>query len=94
MNSNKSRFCRGNGNSRSCYGCRHNNKGTNSCKINMEIECAIDGNYKFWEANIKTCKKCVWSTDVGGKLFCLFTNGTCMYNDPVFRNANKKRQKG
>ena len=89
MNSNKSRSCRGNGNSRSCYGCRHNNKGTNSCKINMEIECAIDGNYKFWEANIKTCKKCVWSTDVGGKLFCLFAEGTCMYKDPVFRNSNK-----
>ena len=90
MNSNKSRSCRGNGNSRSCYGCRHNN-GTNNCKINLEIECTIDGNYKFWEANIRTCKKCVWSTDVGGKLFCLFTNGTCMYNDPVFRNTNKKR---
>ena len=88
MNSNKSASFRGNGYSRSCYGCRHN-KGKNNCNIGLEIKCAVDGNYKFWEANYKTCKKCVWSTDVGGKLFCLFTEGTCMYNDPVFRNTMK-----
>ena len=88
MNSNKSRSCRGNGNSRSCYGCRHN-KGNNNCNINSEIECKVDGNYKLWEPNIKTCKKCVWSTDVGGKLFCLFAEGSCMYNDPVFRSVHK-----
>ena len=76
MNSNKSRSYRENGYSRSCFGCRHH-KGQN-CNINMEMECAVDGNYKFWEPNIKTCKKCVWSTDVGGKLFCLFAQGTCM----------------
>ena len=93
MNSNKSRSLRANCCSRSCNGCRHHRENS-ICNIDLEMECAIDGNYKFWEPNIKTCKKCVWSTDVGGKLFCLFTEGTCMYNDPVFRNTMKKGKKG
>ena len=77
MNSNKSQSCRADLNERSCNGCRYH-KGNQRCKIKLEMKCAMDGNYKNWEPNPNTCKKCVWSTDVGGKLFCLFAQGTCM----------------
>ena len=76
MNSNKSQFCLADSNRRSCNGCIFH-KGGQQCKLNLEIECSVDGNYKNWTPNPKMCKKCVWSTDVGGKMFCLFIQGTC-----------------
>ena len=86
MSSNKSRSCREGTNKRSCYGCRHHTK-DRQCMVNLEIECSIDGNFKNWEPNLDICRKCVWSTDLSGKLFCLFISGTCLKDDIVFKNA-------
>lgn len=86
MNSSKSISYREGINKRSCYGCRYHSK-DRQCTMNLEIECSVDGNYKNWEPNLKICKKCVWSTNVSGKLFCLFIRGTCLRKDQIFYNA-------
>lgn len=95
MNSNKSQSCREGFNKRSCYGCRYHTK-DRQCTAHLEIACAIDGNFKNWEPNLNICKKCVWSTDLSGKLFCLFIGGTCMKDDQVFKNAllNSRKDDG
>lgn len=93
MNSNKSYCFREDMNKRSCNGCRYYTK-DRRCAKNYEIECSVDGNYDRWEPSYKTCKKCVWSTDVSGKLFCLFIRGTCLKNDQVFVNAVLNGRKG
>jgi len=85
MNSNKSRSYRGGKNKRSCNGCRYQTH-DRECGINIEMKCAVDGNFEYWEPSFETCKKCVWSTDVSGKLFCIFTQGTCMRYDPILNH--------
>ena len=80
MNSNKSNSCREGIYKRSCKNCRYCTRNRH-CSINLEIECSVDVNFKNWEPNLKICKKCVWSTNVSGKLFCLFIQGTCLRNE-------------
>lgn len=86
MNSNKLQSCREGIAKKSCYGCRYKSKNLN-CTINREIECSVDGYYKYWEPNLKTCKKCMWSTNVGIKLFCISVQGTCLRKEQIRRNA-------
>ena len=80
MNSNKSNSCREGINKRSCYGCRYHTK-NRQCTLNLEIECAVNSSFKNWEPDLKICKKCVWCTDLSGKLFCLLIKGTCILKD-------------
>ena len=80
MNSNKSNSCREGIYKRSCNDCRYHTRNRH-CSINLENECSVDGNYKNWEPDLKTCKKCVWCNDTGGKLFCLLIQDTCMLKD-------------
>ena len=85
MNSNKLQSCREGINKKSCYGCRYSRN--RKCTINREIKCSVDGYYKDWEPSLNICRKCVWSTDVGGKLFCISANGTCLKKEQIIKNA-------
>ena len=86
MSSNKLQSCREAIDKKTCYGCRYSNH-NGKCTINRKTECSVDGHYMYWEPNLKTCKKCVWSSNVGIKLFCVSVQGTCLRKEQIMRNA-------